>query len=109
VKGSGIGDAISGTLGGAAAGEAFGVYSGYEESKDNRTNFASFLAETIKEDEDEIQYIILVQAEAKEAVRERGRQKLEEDSAKKEEFRGMLEDLYWQVLAVQEEVRHGKM
>jgi len=93
---------------GAAAGGAYCAYEGYEESKENRTNFAAMLAETIKEVEDELQYIIQGQAEAKEAVRERGRQKLEEDSAKADEFRGMLEDLYGQVLAVQEEVDMAK-
>jgi hypothetical protein len=66
------------------------------------------LAETIKEVEDELQYIIQGQVEAKEAIRERGRQKLEEDSAKEEEYRGMQEDHYGQVLAVQEEVDMAK-
>jgi outer membrane lipoprotein SlyB len=107
-KGEGLGDAITGAIGGAAAGGAYGAYEGYEESKDNRTNFAAVLAETIKEVEDELQYIIQGQAEAKEAVRERGKQKLEEDSAKEDEFRSMLEDLYGQVLAVQEEVDMAK-
>ncbi len=55
-----------------------------------------------------LQYIIQGQQDAKEAIREKGRQKLEEDSAKAEEFRGMLEDLYGQVLAVQEEVDMAK-
>jgi hypothetical protein len=103
-KDQGLGDAITGAIGGAAAGGAYGAYDGYEESKNNRTNFATVLAETIKEVEDELQYIIQGQAEAKEAIRERGRQKLEEDSAKAEEFRGMLEELYGLVLSVQEEV-----
>ncbi len=67
-----------------------------------------YLAETIKEVEDELQYIIQGQTEAKEAIRERGRQKLEEDSLKEEEYRGLLEDLYGQVLAVQEEVDMAK-
>jgi outer membrane lipoprotein SlyB len=107
-RSEGLGDTITGAIGGAAAGGAYGAYDGYEESKDNRTNFAAVLAETIKEVEDELQYIIQGQAEAKEAVRERGQQKLEEDSAKAEEFRGMLEDLCGQVLAVQEEVEMAK-
>ena len=93
---------------GAAAGGAYCAYEGYEESKDNRTNFAAVLAETIKEVEDELQYIIQGQAEVKEAICERGRQKFEEDSAKAEEFCSMLEDLYGQVLAVQEEVDMAK-
>ena len=66
-KDEGFGDAITGAIGGAAAGGAYGAYDGYEESKDNRTNFAAVLAETIKEVEDELQYIIQGQAEAKEA------------------------------------------
>ena len=102
------GDAITGALGGAAAGGAYEAYQGWEESKNDRTEFAAVLAETIKEVEDELQYIIQGQAEAKEAIRERGRQKLEEDSAKEEEYRGLLEDLYGQVLAVQEEVEMAK-
>jgi outer membrane lipoprotein SlyB len=104
-KDEGFGDAITGAIGGAAAGGAYGAYDGYEESKDNRTNFAAILAETTKEVEDELQYIIQGQEEA---IRERGRQKLEEDSAKAEEFRIMLEDLCGQVLAVQEEVDMAK-
>ena len=100
----GMGDAIAGALGGAATGGAYGAYSGWEESKNERTEFAAVLAQTIKEVEDELQYIIQGQQEAKEAIREKGRQKLEEESAKADEYRGMLEDLYGQVLAVQEEI-----
>ena len=104
----GIGDAIAGALGGAAAGGAYGAYDGFEESKNERTGFATLLAETIREVEDEIQDIIQAQQEAKEAIREKGRQKLEEDSLKTDEFREMLEDLYGQVLAVQEEIEMAK-
>jgi outer membrane lipoprotein SlyB len=101
---SSMGDALAGALGGAAAGGAYGAYDGYEESKNERTEFAAVLAQTIKEVEDELQYIIQGQEEAKSQARERGRQKMEEDSAKADEYRSMLEDLYGQVLAVQEEV-----
>ena len=52
------GDAITGALGGAAAGGAYEAYQGWEESKNDRTEFAAVLAETIKEVEDELQYII---------------------------------------------------
>jgi uncharacterized protein YcfJ len=104
----GIGDAIAGALGGAAAGGAYGAYDGFEESQNERTEFAAVLAQTIKEVEDELQYIIQGQQEAKEAMREKGRQKLEEDSLKADEFRSMLEDLYGQVLAVQEEIEMAK-
>ena len=100
---SSMGDAIAGALGGAAAGGAYGAYDGYEESKNERTEFATVLAETIKEVEDELQYIIQGQEEAKSQARERGRQKIDEDNAKADEYRSLLEDLYGQVLAVQEE------
>jgi len=99
------GDAITGAIGGAAAGGAYEAYQGWEESKNERTEFAAVLAETIKEVEDELQYIIQGQ---REAIQERGRQKIEEDSAKDDEYRGMLEDLCGQVLAVQEEVEMAK-
>jgi uncharacterized protein YcfJ len=99
-----VGDAIGGAIGGAAAGGAYGAYSGYEESKNERTEFAAVLAQTIKEVEDELQYIIQGQEQAKEAIREKGRQKIAEDNAQADEYRRMLEDLYGQVLAVQEEI-----
>jgi outer membrane lipoprotein SlyB len=102
------GDAITGAIGGAAAGGAYGAYDGWTESKNERTEFAGVLAQTIKEVEDELQYIIQGQQQATEAIREKGRQKLEEDSAKAQEFRCMIEDLYGQVLAVQEEVDMAK-
>lgn len=104
----GVGDAVGGALGGAAAGGAYGAYDGYEQSKNDRTEFAAVLAETIREVEDELQNIIQGQEQAKEELREKGRQKLEEDAAKADEYRGMLEDLYGQVLAVQEEVEMAK-
>jgi uncharacterized protein YcfJ len=107
-KDQSAGDAITGALGGAAAGGAYEAYQGWEESKNERTEFAAVLAQTIKEVEDELQYIIQGQEQAREAVREKGRQKLEEDSAKADEFRGMLEDLFGQVLAVQEEIEMAR-
>jgi hypothetical protein len=100
----GVGDALAGAIGGAATGGAYGAYSGWEESKNERTRFAGVLAQTIKEVENELQYIIRGQEQAQAAIREKGRQKLQEDTAKAEEYRRMLEDLYGQVLAVQEEV-----
>ncbi len=101
-------DAITGAIGGAAAGGAYGAYDGWNESKNERTEFAALLAGTIQEVEEELQSILRGQEEAKEAIREKGRQKLEEDSAKASEFRGMLEDLYGQLLAVQEEIEMAK-
>lgn len=103
-KGSNAGDAITGALGGAAAGGALGAYKGWEGSKNERTRFAGVLAQTIKEVENELQSIIRGQEQA----REQGRQKLAQDDAKAEQYRSMLENLYGQVLAVQEEVEMAK-
>lgn len=101
-------DAITGAIGGAAAGGAYEAYQGWEESKNERTRFAEVLAETIKEVEDELQNIIQGQEQARSEARERGRQKIDEENAKADEYRSLLEDLYGQVLAVQEEVEMAK-
>jgi outer membrane lipoprotein SlyB len=107
-KDQGIGDALTGALGGAAAGGAYGAYDGYQESKNERTNFAAVLAETVKEVEDELHYIIQGQAEAQNALKERAREKMAEDAGKSEEYRALLEDLYGRILSVQEEVELAK-
>jgi hypothetical protein len=49
----GLGDAITGEIGGAATGKAYSAYDGYEKFKNNRIYFATVLAENIKEVEDE--------------------------------------------------------
>jgi len=98
-KGSNAGDAITGAL---------GAYKGWEESKNERTRFAGVLAQTIKEVENELQSIIRGQEQARSQAREQGRQKLAQDDAKAEQYRSMLENLYGQVLAVQEEVEMAK-
>jgi outer membrane lipoprotein SlyB len=99
-----VSDVIGGALGGAAAGGAYGAYDGYEASREERTAFAEVLAQAVKDVEDELQSILEGQEEAREALRERGRQKREEDLAKTEELRELLEELYGDLLAVQEEV-----
>ncbi len=66
------------------------------------------LAQTIKEVEDELQYIIQGQEQAKQEARERGCQKIDQDNSKADEYQSMLESLYGQVLAVQEEVEMAK-
>jgi len=100
----GIGDALAGAVGGAAAGGAYGAYDGYEESKNEQTGFAAVLAETIKEVEDELQNIIQGQAEAQNALKERAREKMAEEAGRAEEYRALLEDLYGQILSLQEEI-----
>ncbi|WAC05005.1 MAG: hypothetical protein OS112_11230 [Methanoregula sp.] len=104
----GVGDAIAGALGGAAAGGAYGAYDGYQESQEQRTNFAAVLAETVKEVEDELQNILQGQEQAREATREKAREKIAEESGKAEEYRSLLEELYGQILSVQEEIELAK-
>ncbi|OPZ32355.1 MAG: hypothetical protein BWY99_02790 [Synergistetes bacterium ADurb.BinA166] len=99
-----IGDVVGGAIGGAAAGGAYGAYEGYESSREERTAFAGVLAEAVRDVENELQAIIQGQEEAREALRERGRQKREEESARVDELRDILEELYGDLLAVQEEV-----
>ncbi len=101
-------DAITGAIGGAAAGGAYEAYQGWDESKNERTEFAAVLAQTIKEVEDELQDIIQGQEQAKQEARERSRQKIDEDNSKADEYRSMLEDLYGQVLALQEEIEMAR-
>jgi outer membrane lipoprotein SlyB len=104
----GVGDAIAGALGGATAGGAYGAYDGYQESQERRTNFAAVLAETVKEVEDELQNILQGQEQARDAIREKAREKMAEDAGKSEEYRSLLEDLYGQILAMQEEIELAK-
>jgi len=107
-KDQGLGDAITGAIGGAAAGGAYEAYHGWEESKNGRTDFAAVLAATIHEVEDELQNIIQGQEEALRISKEQGRQKLQEESSKTEEYSGLLEELYGQILALQEEIDLAK-
>jgi outer membrane lipoprotein SlyB len=100
----GVGDAIAGALGGVAAGGAYGAYDGYQESQEQRTHFAAVLAETVKEVEDELQNILQGQEQVRDAIREKAREKMAEDAGKLEEYRSLLEDLYGQILAMQEEI-----
>lgn len=114
IAGAGLGGLLGGiirgdrdigdVIGGAAAGGAYGAYDGYEASREERTAFAGVLAEAVRDVEDELQAILEGQAEAREALRERGRQKREEDEARIEELREHLEELYGDLLAVQEEI-----
>jgi uncharacterized protein YcfJ len=58
----GVGDVLAGAVAGAATGGAYGAYSGWEESKNERTEFGAMLAQTIMEVEDELQSIIGVRS-----------------------------------------------
>jgi hypothetical protein len=55
-----------------------------------------------------LQDCIQGQHETKEMIREKGRQKFEEDSAKAEEFRDMRENLYGKILGVREEIEMAR-
>jgi hypothetical protein len=107
-KGEGLQDTITGAVGGAAAGGATGAYYGYEQSKTERTEFAALLAETIETVETELSDILRDLEEAREATREKAREKMEEDAGTAEEYRVLLEELYGQILAVQEELDVAK-
>lgn len=100
----GLGSAITGVLGGAAAGGAHEAYYGYEDSRQERTAFAALLAEKVKEVEDELQYIIQGQEESKEALRERSRESNTREQDKEDEVRSSLEYAYGDLLALQEEL-----
>ena len=99
-----IGDALGGALGGAVAGGAWQGYQGWDESKQERTRFAEVLAEAAKTVEDELQYIQQGQDSAKEALKERSRERREQDEGKIADLRNELEDVYGDALAFGEEL-----
>jgi len=107
-KGEGLQDAITGAVGGAAAGGATGAYYGYEQSKTERTEFAALLAATVETVETELSDILRDQEQAREATQEKAREKMEEDAGAAEEYRALLEELYGQILAIQEELDVAK-
>lgn len=99
-----IGDAIGGALGGAVAGGAWEGYHGWDESKQERTRFAEVLAEAAKTVEDELQYIQQGQDSAKEALKERARERREQEEGTIADLRNELEDVYGDALAFGEEL-----
>ncbi|HOT94934.1 MAG TPA: hypothetical protein PK089_07070 [Methanoregulaceae archaeon] len=99
-----IGDALGGALGGAIAGGAWEGYQGWDASKQERTRFAEVLAEASKTVEDELQYIQQGQESAREALKERARERREEEEGRIAELRNELEDLYGDVLSLGEEL-----
>ena len=93
-------DTIGGAIGGALAGGAWEAKAGWEESKQERTRFAEVLAEAAKTVEDDLQYIQQGQESAKEALRDRAREKREEEEGKVAELRDELEEVYGDILAL---------
>ena len=106
--GEGLGDSITGALGGAAAGGAYEAYNGYEESRQERTGFAAVLAETMKEVEEEIHEILVAQEEARQARSEKAKEREREDSEQEDDLRSEIEDVYGDLLALIEEVRFAE-
>ena len=97
-------DTLAGAVGGAVAGGAWQAHAGWDESKQERTRFAEVLAEAAKTVEDELQYIQQGQDSAKEALKERARERREQDEGRIADLRNELEDVYGDALAFGEEL-----
>ena len=107
--GDGLTDSITGALGGAAAGGAHEAYYGYEDSRQERTAFAAVIAETMKDAEEEVHEIMNAQQEAREARSEKTKEREREELEEEESLRSDLEDVYGDLLALEEEVRFAEM
>lgn len=103
-RSKGLKDEVAGAVAGGVAGGAHEAYRGYEESKEERTEFARTLAEAVKDVEDQLQYMARGQKAAVKALKEKARRKTEEEAEKEEELTTQLEDVYANVLSVKEEV-----
>lgn len=107
IPGAGLGGIFPGerdagdAIGGAVAG---GAYEGYGSSHEEQTAFAGVLAEAVRNVEEELQVFLEGLESAPAAFRERGRQKRGVVEARTEELWELLEDLYGDLLALQEEV-----
>jgi outer membrane lipoprotein SlyB len=99
-----ITDTLGGAVAGAAAGGAWQAYSGWDQSKQERTRFAEVLAEAARVVEDELQYIQQGQDAARDALKEKARARREEEDGKVAGIRGELEDVYGDALALGEEL-----
>ena len=123
ITGAGIGGLMRGVFGrrgdikdrvidaasGAIAGGAYETYEGYEESKEDRTEFAQELAEAVKRVEDQIQYIARGQRAARASLKEKARRRLEEETEKEEELMLELEDVYADAISLKEEVELAEL
>lgn len=97
LRGGDIKERMIDAASGALAGGAYEAFEGFEDSKENRTAFAQELAEAVKEMEDDLQYIISGQEEARARARE-------EASEEREELMSELEEIYAEVVSLKEEI-----
>jgi len=118
ITGAGIGGLLGGVLrggdlksrvidatSGALAGGAYDAFEGYEDSKEERTAFAQELAEAVKEVEDQLQYIARGQQAAREALKEKAEQKIEEER----EMMVELEEIFTEAISLREEIELAEM
>jgi outer membrane lipoprotein SlyB len=99
-----ITDTLGGAAAGAAAGGAWQAYSGWDQSKQERTRFAEVLAESARTVEDELQYIQQGQDAARDALKEKARARREMEDGRVADLRNELEDIYGDALALGEEL-----
>jgi outer membrane lipoprotein SlyB len=97
LRGGDVKERVIDAASGALAGGAYEAFEGFEESKENRTEFAQELTEAVKEVEDELQSIISGQEEARAQARE-------EASEEREELMSELEEIYAEVVSLKEEI-----
>lgn len=118
ITGAGIGGLLGGVLrggdlksrvidatSGALAGGAYDAFEGYEDSKEERTAFAQELAEAVKEVEDQLQYVARGQQAAREALKEKAEQKIEEER----EMMVELEEIFTETISLREEIELAEM
>jgi outer membrane lipoprotein SlyB len=89
LQGGDIKDRIINAASGALAGGVYDAFDGYEDSKEERTDFAQVLAEAMRVVEDDLQYIRSGQEAARE---ERSRAKTEEENELRDELEEILAD-----------------
>ena len=102
LRGGDVKDRVIDAASGAIAGGAYEAFEGYEDSKESRTEFAQELAEAVKEVEDDLQYIISGQEEARREARAEAREE-------KEELMEELGEIYADTISLKEEIELMEM
>jgi hypothetical protein len=98
LRGGDLKDRVIDAASGAIAGGAYEAYEGYEDSKEERTEFAQELAEAVKKVEDDLQYIIRGQDEARKRAQE-------QVSEERKELNLKLEEIYVDAVSLREEIK----
>lgn len=109
LRGGDLKDRVIDAASGAVAGGAYEAYEGYEESKEDRTDFAQELADAVKRVEDQLQYIARGQRAARESLKKRARQRMEEEAEKEEELMLDLEEVYADAITLKEEIELAEL